>query len=534
MEDKTQIDNKSAIPQTGFELVALWRSVCDFVSPLNLTPPLLEDEVMVYSKQLLEQHPELKNYEKLLAVMINNVVWKQVISGIPFNRRVLLLPKCLRNSKVCKAEFDELGLLCEQCGACSISSITEIADSLGCHTIVSEGTTSVSVLLSSGQVECVIGVGCLDSFERSFPLAVREAVPSMAIPLFNCACIDSKVDEEFIEEVLSVKSEKEWDGWINIEDIRTEVQSWFTVDNIKTQLNVDDDTSTIAIEWLAEDGKRWRPLIMACVYNSLTNSGIADNKTIMKLALSIECFHKASLVHDDIEDYDSERYDKPTIHKKYDIPVGINIGDILTGFGYQLIAESGVDGATIAKLLSVASIGHRDLCIGQGEELLSRHNKKLLSKDDVLKIFRLKTSPAFEVALKFGAIVAEADDSVLATMHEYSEQLGIAYQIKDDLDDFKNDTIEQNFSVFEPSMVAAILATDYPKEIKEFNQRLALGDSTAVNDLKQWDALNNAIVQSNDMLEVYRMKSLKALRDIKITNLKILLYRLVNKIVTTV
>lgn len=520
----------NAVPQTGNELLKIWRLTGEHASKLKLTPPLLEEEVLLHAENLINLYPEFVNYRKLIAVMLNNVVWKQVVAGIPYDRRVLLLPKCLRNMSVCKAQFDELGLLCEQCGGCSINDITDIAESLGYHTIVSEGTTSVSALISSGQVECVIGVGCLDSFERSFPLAVREAVPSMAIPLFNCDCVDSVVDEEFFREILNIKQTNDWNGWINIDKLKHEVQSWFTKDKLNRLINQNDSTSQIAIRWLADEGKRWRPFIMAAVYNAITGNSDNLDDSLIKLAVSIECFHKASLVHDDIEDFDDERYDKPTIHKKYDIPIGINIGDILTGIGYKLIADCGMNDETKSKLITVASKAHTDLCIGQGEELLSRFNKKMPDRSGVINIFRYKTSPAFEVALKFGAITSENNNKTLEVLENYSKELGIAYQIKDDLDDFRNNAFLKNLKSFAPSVIAAIMSEKSADDTVNFINKFTEGDSEAVNELKSNKDFVKTIKETEDLLETYRLNTLRALKEISNSNLKILLYRLANRI----
>jgi hypothetical protein len=135
-----------------------------------------------------------------------------------------------------------------------LADIISRADDLGYHTIVSEGTTSASVLLSSGQVECVIGVGCLHSFERSFPLAVKEAVPSIAIPLYNNDCKDSKVDEIWLNEVLANRKESNWNGWIDLDQLKSSVKSWFSKENLQEFFDYNDDTVDIAINWIARDG----------------------------------------------------------------------------------------------------------------------------------------------------------------------------------------------------------------------------------------------------------------------------------------
>ena len=517
------------LPQHPEKLKQIRDLIRDYAAECELIPPLQEEEVIFHSGELISKHPELFLYQKLLAVMINNYAWSHIVAGIPFNRRILLLPKCISHSTQCPAKYDELGLLCEQCGRCDLAEIISQADELAYHTIVTEGTTSASLLLSSGQVECVIGVGCLHSFERSFPLAVKEAVPSLAIPLYNNNCKDSKVDKIWLDEVLSMRRETNWKGWIDLDSIKSVVKDWFSTTQLKSLFGQDDDTVDIAVRWMETDGKRWRPIIMLAVYEALSGDTCEYDETIQKLAVSIECFHKASLIHDDIADEDDERYGKPALHKEYNIPVALNVGDLLLGFGYQLIAES--EAKHIRKLLKIAAYGHRDLSLGQGEELLWRNHEKLLSQEEILRIFSNKTSPAFEVALQFGAILADADEAVLNIISEYSKALGIAYQINDDLDDFRQKRIVSGFNTVQPSLVSTLLNQKHPEKMQEWFERTQNGDESINTEFLQWSETKQAMKEAEEMLNIYKRNALKALRSLNNSTLKILLTRLVNRIV---
>ena len=122
------------------------------------------------------------------------------------------------------------------------------------------------------------------------------------------------------------------------------------------------------MDWLLKEGKRWRPFLLACSYSAL-NSGTTDlPDEVRRLALAVECFHKASLIHDDIEDADDLRYGQPSLHCQVGIPVAINIGDFLIGEGYRWIST--VETRT-SELFRIAAENHRTLCLGQGEELYS-------------------------------------------------------------------------------------------------------------------------------------------------------------------
>jgi geranylgeranyl pyrophosphate synthase len=189
-------------------------------------------------------------------------------------------------------------------------------------------------------------------------------------------------------------------------------------------------------------------LLAACAYKAFQDDPHQPvPEGMRKVAVAVECFHKASLIHDDIEDDDTERYGEQTVHAQYGVPVALNVGDLLVGEGYRLLAESEAPPQVIAQMMRITSAGHRSLCLGQGAELCWSRERTALSVQEVLGIFRLKTAPAFEVALRLGAAYAQADDDVQKTLTRYSEALGIAYQIRDDLDDLSVATNESRPSL---------------------------------------------------------------------------------------
>ncbi len=519
------------IPQSTIELTKIRQIVEKYVLKKKLTPPLQKDELIFHSKNIVSKYPEYYSYIKLLAVIINNYSWMPVVAQIPFEKRILLLPKCMRSTNACNAKFDALGLLCELCGSCNIGSFTTDAEILGYHTIVSAGTPPVTMLLKSGSVECIIGIACMESIEKSFQLAVDAAIPSIAIPLYNSDCKDSSVDNKWINEVIPVidtdSSNKER---INLEQIRNEIYEWFSLENINKLFGVNNKTAKIANQWLASGGKHWRPLIMVSIYKTIEKEKNISEDTLMKLAVAVECFHKASLVHDDIVDEDTERYKQKTLHEQHGIPIAINIGDLLTGYGYQMIAQSGANAKQIQKLLKIAAIGHRDLCFGQGQELLWQKTNDILNIPEILNIFSNKTSPAFEVALKFGAVLANSNNEILNTLTKYSNALGIAYQIKDDLEDFKIENNIKDINVLSPSLVTAILSENMKDKVKLLINNIESGDTNASEKLYELAKHEKAIEKTHNMLEKYQKEALDTLSEICNSSLKILLFRIVKKI----
>jgi len=211
-------------------------------------------------------------------------------------------------------------------------------------------------------------------------------------------------------------------------------------------------TETIAHHFLTQGGKHSRPFIVLAVYDAMTGgTGTKSDAAawvkqlspaIKRVAMSIETFHKASLVHDDIQDDDQFRYGQPTLHRQYGTPTAINVGDYLIGLGYRLVsreaAELGAD--VVADILDLLADAHLKLCEGQGAELLWRDaGDKALTPADALEIYALKTSPAFEAALLSGLRLAGSIEQYVEPVQEYARQLGVAFQILNDLGDWRGD-----------------------------------------------------------------------------------------------
>ncbi len=158
--------------------------------------------------------------------------------------------------------------------------------------------------------------------------------------------------------------------------------------------------------------------------------------------MSIECFHKASLVHDDIEDDDSFRYGVPAVHQQFGLSTAINVGDYMIGLGYRMIGREieSIGAAAAADILNCLSSAHMRLAEGQGAELLWRDaSDKRLAPIDALKIYALKTAPAFEAALYTGIRLATDAATYSEPVKLFARNIGVAFQIINDLQDWHGD-----------------------------------------------------------------------------------------------
>ena len=436
------------IPQTLAERRRLRQLAHDFVSEKALHPPVMLSDLEALAAEFVRRNNLDEGLRDWLMVEIHNAVWLPMVASIPYSRRLLLLPKCLRDSKRCEGEMDDLGLLCHRCERCVIPNLQTQADHIGMLSMVAEGFTSVIELIRQHVVDAVIGISCLDSLEKAFPLLVSHAVPGIAVALNDGGCKDTHVDTDYVAQLLSKRSEETM-MLLDYDSVREEVDRWFEPEALATVLTPARDTTTkAALEWMLCGGSRWRPFLLAAVYAAIkveSRKYKADSEKgkveeqfsipdeVKRAAIAVECFHKASLVHDDIQDKDEERYGQPTVHARYGEAMAINIGDLLLGEGYRLLAS-----LPNKELLGVVANAHVSLCLGQGAEL-SWQSGQPVTIEEVLQIFRQKTVPAFEVALSLGLLSADGDEHTAQKLHDYSEALGIAYQLKDDMSDINSE-----------------------------------------------------------------------------------------------
>ena len=524
---------QDTIPQTRLDREGLKLVIARYVEANrgSLTPPLVLDELRTHAEKVIARTGLPAIYTDYAGVLLNNEVWREQLAAVPYERRLLLLPKCLRVEDRCPAPFDELGLLCKQCGLCTIQDLQAEAERLGYAVLVAEGSALVMALIQTGKIEAIVGVSCLSVLERAFPYMESAAIPGVAIPLLQDDCKDTTIDIEWIWDMIHLTSDdRTWR--LDLDKLRDDVQAWFREESLDALFGCAAETETerIAREWLSRDGKRWRPLLTACSYKALQedpNEALPEG--LRKVALAVECFHKASLIHDDIEDDDAERYGQETIHVEYGVPVALNVGDLLVGEGYRLLAESGAQPRVIAQMIRIASAGHRSLCLGQGAELCWSRRQRPMGVQEVLGIFRQKTAPAFEVALRLGAAFGRAGKDVHEVLTRYSDALGIAYQIRDDLEDLASDAAISP----KPTLPLAEALDRARGADKEFLQQVWSNAALAGTDAQRVrELISNLRVEERcqQLLESYKEAAIRSLPELHNPSLKGLLRRVVSKI----
>jgi geranylgeranyl diphosphate synthase, type II len=487
-------------------------------------PPVSYDRLSEQADQLIADNNWKPGFKAFVMVCSGNAIWRSIVGAVPFNRRMLLLPQCLRNSTLCRAGHDEIGLLCSECGNCEIADFLSEAETLGYITAVTEGTTIATKLLESGRVDAIVGVGCMEVLQKMFVSVNKYSVPAIGVPLLTCGCVNTSADSDWIREEINYKDNKSELKILNINNLKDKTQDLFTKDKITKLLHLNGSlTDQLVLETLLAGGKRIRPLFTVLAYEAFCKD--PDPGVLQHLSLSVECFHKASLIHDDIEDNDSSRYGKETLHTRFGVPVAINLGDLLIGEGYRLIAESQLPSHVATACLKIVSQGHKALSIGQGNELMARVNNTFLSLDEILDIFENKTAAAFRVSLLLGAVAGGADTKTISLLDHFSQLMGLAFQLKDDLEDF---TVENGFTAFEnPSVLISMLAEKVSDEDRLLMQEALLNNHTEglqmlMNQYKVREMITG-------LLHEYLQQIDTCLGDLQNIGLKLALHEIVGK-----
>jgi geranylgeranyl pyrophosphate synthase len=305
----------------------------------------------------------------------------------------------------------------------------------------------------------------------------------------------------------------------------------------------------IAHDWLANGGKRSRPFITLAAYDALKGApGTRSAESldlpdhVKRTALAIEAFHKASLVHDDIEDDDSYRYGRQTLHRQHGVPTAINVGDYLIGLGYRLVARHRKDlgGDCAADILNRLSEAHIRLSEGQGAELLWRGAAdQTLTPIDALKIYALKTAPAFEAALYCGIRLAGPADAHEKMIAEFSKNIGIAFQILNDLKDWRGDednklVAGQDVLAARPTLLLALALEGLPPaeraELLALLRAKTTSQSLGLARIHRLYQKAGVFEKADRLVEKYRSRAEAIADDASPTELRELLYYLTDSV----
>ncbi|TWT39563.1 polyprenyl synthetase family protein [Blastopirellula retiformator] len=470
---RRQTAHLKQVPQSK-QLRETIRAACvQVAAALDKSCPLSKDEMEIVVRDLLAKLEQPDSYVGWTMVMLASEFWRDQVAAVPHERRLFLLPHCLKHAEGCPADYDQFGLDCKTCGACSIADYRTIAEEMGYKVLVAEGSPIVMKIIVSGHVDAIVGVACLNVLEKAIDKILMAGIPCMAVPLLSSDCRNTSVDEDWVHDMIQIPHQQPQQKTRSYVHLMRAASSLFEQQELTrlvqpqrkgptlaevnghgaAALDPISATEKLALDFLARGGKYSRPFTTLAVYDALTGGeGTTGNgaervaqysDSVKRTALAIETFHKASLVHDDIEDDDAYRYGDVTVHRKYGVPTAINLGDYMIGLGYRLVSRDRKElgGDKAAQILDCLADCHMRLSEGQGAELLWRDaSDKSLKPVDALKIYALKTSPAFEAALQCGAILSDAEEDYSEPMRFFARHVGVAFQILNDLKDWRGDS----------------------------------------------------------------------------------------------
>jgi len=454
-------ENFKSIPETKERRELLRGLAAEAAARLPRNRPPDKQTLSGAAEELLAPLGYGRGFVGFTMVLLNNEYWRNEFAAVPFEKRLFLLPQCLRQAEDCPAKVDETQLHCLECGLCSINELRGEGKRLGYRVLIAEGTPSVLKLIMAGQADALLGVACLNVLEKAFDKVLQLGLPALAIPLLRDQCHNTAVDEDWVLEALRTQRSAPGtqDSALSAQHsapspskatrsfvpLLRQVSHYFD-DGVLDRLlpaerggaPADDkvaETERMALAWLRRGGKRARPFVTAAAWQSLTDQEEVPPH-VQRMAVAMEIFHKASLIHDDIEDGDDFRYESAALHKAHTVPVALNLGDYLIGRGYRLVAEQlpAIGAEKLASIMQRLTQAHVALCEGQGAELLWRGNGvKELPPLECLRLYALKTTPAFAAALHVGLILGGGDGRWDGEITEFTKHAGVAFQIQNDL-----------------------------------------------------------------------------------------------------
>jgi geranylgeranyl diphosphate synthase type I len=153
----------------------------------------------------------------------------------------------------------------------------------------------------------------------------------------------------------------------------------------------------------------------------------------MPAASAVEMVHNFTLVHDDIMDNDEMRHGVPTTHRKYGMPVAILAGDVLFSKAYQVISDTKLSPIATTHLISRLAKACVDVCEGQLLDVKMAEERKIPTQSQYIEMIGKKTAALFDVSCAMGAICATNKVKDISNLSSFGRNLGIAFQITDDL-----------------------------------------------------------------------------------------------------
>src|SRR3954464_14285886 len=204
----------------------------------------------------------------------------------------------------------------------------------------------------------------------------------------------------------------------------------------------------------ASGGKRMRPLLGLLAYTSIAG----EHARALPGAAAVELGHHFSLVHDDIEDGDTERRHRATLWAKHGVPQAINTGDLifsLSRVALHRLSDLGFSDAKVLRLMRLYDETRGRLCEGQSLDIASSASAQPMPVELYFDMIGRKTAALISASIEAGALLATDDEGVIARYRAFGWDLGLAFQLNDDL-----------LGIWGPERATGKEATDVPRKKK--------------------------------------------------------------------
>ena len=258
---------------------------------------------------------------------------------------------------------------------------------------------------------------------------------------------------------------------------------------------------------IAGGGKRMRPMLTLACANLLGYPGTRHHK----LAAAVEFIHTATLLHDDVVDGSGMRRGKQTANLIWGNPASVLVGDFLFSRAFELMVEDGS-----LKVLRILS--HASAVIAEGEvEQLTAQRRVDTGEEQYLTIISAKTAALFAAACRVAPVVAEASEEAELALESYGKNLGIAFQLTDDVIDYASDAETMGKGVGDdfrdgkmtlPVILAYARGSDADRD---FWRSAMAGDRVSDDDLARATALMRATDALSDSVEHARQYGRRAI-----------------------
>ncbi|MCS7229202.1 MAG: polyprenyl synthetase family protein [Candidatus Kryptonium sp.] len=283
---------------------------------------------------------------------------------------------------------------------------------------------------------------------------------------------------------------------------------------------------------LLAGGKRIRPVILLLSCESVGG----DYRDALDAAIAVEIFHNFTLVHDDIMDNADLRRGLQTIHKRWDINTAILSGDAMFAIAYKFLSRT--KSPRINEILNSFTQSAIEVCEGQALDLELETSFEV-SIDDYMKMISKKTASLIKNSAKIGALIANVEDEKIQALENYGFNLGLAFQLMDDLLDITANSNEFGKSIggdiFNGKRTFLLLTAmekvkGKEREIIERVVRKDNIDESVVSEVKEIYIRYGVIDETQKMVKFYTNLALKALEALPETNSRSMLIWLANKL----